>query len=276
MTNGENGMRSLVATAGGARVRWVQMAGAVTPALLYLHGLGAASAPYFAEVASHPALRTHRSVLVDLLGFGLSDRPDDFGYRLEEQAEAVARVVLAAGLGPVWLVGHSMGGTVAIHLASQYPELVEGLVVADPNLDASAPEWGASNSRGIAAYAEQAFVDAPDAELAALVGSEWWATMRLADRRAVHRSAVALVKGSSPTARELLAELRIPRTLMWSMGEDLAYDGQAALTAAGVDVIGLPDTGHNIMLDDPDAFAAVIRRAVARESAVGGATPQRC
>ncbi|MBP2401398.1 hypothetical protein SNS2_4609 [Streptomyces netropsis] len=67
-------MRSATVTADGDMIRWVELPGR-EPARVYAHGPGATSAPYFAEVAVHPALAGHRSLLIDLLGHGISDRP---------------------------------------------------------------------------------------------------------------------------------------------------------------------------------------------------------
>jgi len=81
-------------------------------------------------MAPHPALAGRRSLIVDLPGHGHSDRPNDFGYRLDDHARAVAVVLDAEGLRDIELVGWSMGGSIAIVLAAGRPELVARLVVA--------------------------------------------------------------------------------------------------------------------------------------------------
>jgi pimeloyl-ACP methyl ester carboxylesterase len=65
-----------------------------------------------------PAFSRRRVLFVDLLGFGISDRPADFAYSLRSHAESVARVLRHLGQGPVDVVGHSLSGSIAIHLAS--------------------------------------------------------------------------------------------------------------------------------------------------------------
>ena len=69
----------------------------------------------------------HRVTLVDLPHHGRSDWDDDFGY--VDMAEQVAPLLDADD--PVALVGHSMGGKVAMILALRHPELVERLAVVD-------------------------------------------------------------------------------------------------------------------------------------------------
>src|SRR4030042_6517448 len=86
-------------------------------------------------MAARPPLSGHRRLLVDLLGFGYSDRPAGFSYSLEGHAQSAAAALDVAGVGGCWVIGHSMGGTVGIVLADIRPDLVSALVVAEGNLD---------------------------------------------------------------------------------------------------------------------------------------------
>ncbi|MEW1785092.1 alpha/beta fold hydrolase [Streptomyces albidoflavus] len=95
-------MRDAVVTPDGDRMRWVEIPGSdergERPPRVYVHGLGASAPAYFAAAACHPLLTGPRSLLVDLLGFGLSDRPTAFDYRLESHADALATALRAAGV----------------------------------------------------------------------------------------------------------------------------------------------------------------------------------
>ncbi|PIM70696.1 alpha/beta hydrolase [Streptomyces sp. JV178] len=254
-------MRGAVVTGAGDRIRWVEWAGD-EPCRVYVHGLGAASGPYFTAVATHPALAGRRSLLVDLLGHGISDRPTDFDYSLEAHADALARALTAAGVTGAELVAHSMGGSVGIVLASRHPELVSKLVMIDSNLDPLTPARGVVGSNGIAAYSEEEFLAGGWAEFAELAGAEWWATMRLAGREALYRSAVRLARGTRPTMREMLLDLKIPRTYLHPEA-DGPLPGADALTASGVSVVPVPDCGHNVMLDNPEGFVRATAAALA-------------
>ncbi|MGK4579795.1 alpha/beta fold hydrolase [Kitasatospora sp. HPMI-4] len=249
-------MRSAAVTAGGDLIRWVELPGA-EPARVYVHGLGASSLPYFTEAALHPLLAGRRSLLVDLLGFGISDRPTDFDYTLESHADALAAAIEAAGVEQAQLVAHSMGGSVAIVLATRHPHLVRGLVLLDANLDpvTPGPKWLGSGR--IAWYSEEEFLASGWAETERVAGSHWWSTMRLAGREALHRSSVHLCRGSEPVMRRQLLDLSIPRTFLYP-ADDGPLPGAAELAEAGVSVVAVPGSGHNIMLDDPDALARAV------------------
>ncbi|MGW5396236.1 alpha/beta fold hydrolase [Streptomyces sp. NPDC003952] len=255
-------MHSAVVTAGGDRVRWVELPGGA-PVRVYLHGLGATSPAYFAASAAHPLLAGRRALLVDLLGHGHSDRPEDFSYTLEAHADALAAALEQVGTGAAELIAHSMGGAVAIVLADRHPHLVSRLVLVDANLDPIPPDPAATGSSGLAGYTEQEFLAGGWAEVRDRVGEHWWSTMRLAGRVALHRSAVHLAAGTMPTMRELLLRLKVPRSYLFP-AEDGGLPGTEALEAAGVAVVPVAHCGHNIMLDNPDGFARAAADALIR------------
>ncbi|MFG2920558.1 alpha/beta fold hydrolase [Streptomyces sp. NPDC048305] len=254
-------MRTTTVTAGGDQMRWVELPGREA-ARVYIHGLGATSPAYFAEVAVHPLLAGHRTLMIDLLGHGISDRPTDFDYTLESHADALAAALESAGVTGSELIAHSMGGSVAVVLASRHPHLVSRLVLVDANLDPMGPAPGAMGSSGIAAYSETEFLANGWREVRDRVGPHWWSTMRLAGREALHRSATHLVRGTEPTIRHLLLDLPIPRAYLYPES-DGQLPGAETLTGAGVSVVPIPDCGHNIMLDNPEGFVRATAEALA-------------
>ncbi|MFJ6517034.1 alpha/beta fold hydrolase [Streptomyces filamentosus] len=250
-------MRELFLKGRQAYLRWIDLPGD-GPVRVFVHGLGCTAASDFAHIAARPELAGGRALLVDLLGHGLSDRPADFDYRPEGQAEALAELLDHLDLTGVHLVGHSMGGTVAIHLAAARPGRVARLVVAEPNLYAG----GGAFSRPMASRPEEEFVQYGFARMLAVTDrADYAARLRIADPRAVHRSAVALVAGGDPEAGDVLAGLTLPRAFL--VGEKSLPDRAAEQAAAmGVPVLEVPAAGHNMMLDNPDGFTTALAEAL--------------
>ncbi len=86
------------------------------PTILLLHGYPSSSYDYH-QVVRH--LDGRAWVTLDFLGFGLSDKPRPHHYSLFEQADIVASVVSQAASGPVVLIAHDMGTSVATELLAR-------------------------------------------------------------------------------------------------------------------------------------------------------------
>ena len=113
----------------------VRVIGAGQPVLL-LHGFPDSSLG-FRELCEALAAQGFRAIAPDLRGYGLSDKPEGLEpYRSSAVLEDIAALVRWAGDGPVNVVGHDWGGTLAYCFATQYPELTRKLVV----LNAAHPE----------------------------------------------------------------------------------------------------------------------------------------
>lgn len=95
--------------------------------VVVLHGLFGSGRNWM-TVARRLSAR-HRVVAADLRNHGSSPWTDSMSY--PEMAADVYETVGALGLGPVALVGHSMGGKTAMLTALRYPSAVERLVVVD-------------------------------------------------------------------------------------------------------------------------------------------------
>jgi len=85
--------------------------------------------------------RDHRVVTVDLLGHGGSEKPSS-GYTPENQAEVVAEALERLRVADATVVGHSLGGSVAVALSEQSPRLVNRAVIIDMPPDSSYGDLG--------------------------------------------------------------------------------------------------------------------------------------
>jgi pimeloyl-ACP methyl ester carboxylesterase len=95
--------------------------------MVLLHGLGERGTSWTPVLA--PLAERYRVYALDLRGHGDSDWPGRYSFEL--MAGDVAGLLDRLGLGPVTLLGHSMGGAVAYRVAMSRPDLVGRLVVED-------------------------------------------------------------------------------------------------------------------------------------------------
>ncbi|MGY5050683.1 alpha/beta fold hydrolase [Streptomyces sp. 900105755] len=96
------------------------------PALVLLHGIGDSSATWARLI---PVLaRTHTVIAPDLLGHGESDKPRA-DYSVAAYANGVRDLLTTLGIESATLVGHSLGGGVAMQFAYQFPERTERLIL---------------------------------------------------------------------------------------------------------------------------------------------------
>lgn len=96
------------------------------PSLIFLHYFGG-SARSWTEVIDRLAAEYH-CLAPDLRGFGTSDAPTN-GYALNDYADDIAALIEAANIESYVLVGHSMGGKIALTLAVRQPAKLRSLVL---------------------------------------------------------------------------------------------------------------------------------------------------
>lgn len=99
------------------------------PTLVFLHGSWRDSSQWL-PVIEHLGQNYHCFAL-DLLGFGDSEKPK-LHYSIQLEVECLLKYLEALHLGPVYLIGHSLGGWVAASYALNNQEQVQGLVLLAP------------------------------------------------------------------------------------------------------------------------------------------------
>ena len=253
-------MHSLTIASCGATIRYHDIPGSGRP-LIFVHGLGCSSSSDYPSIAADERLKNRRRILIDLLGSGFSDKPVGFSYRVEAHADVLLDVLLELKLSRVDLVGHSMGGSIAITAAGKRPDLVSGLILSEPNLDSG----GGFFSRRIAEQTEEMYVGAGHSQMireAKDSGNEIWAgTMAVSSPIAVYRAARSLIQGTEPSWRNQLERFSIPRTVLF--GElSLPDSDMERLRIHGVHVAIVPKAGHSMIWENPSGVAGAIAEAM--------------
>ena len=118
--------------ASGIKVRVVEAGAENAPVVLMIPGW-ACSAWVFHETIAPLADAGFRAVAVDLKGHGLSEKPPEKEhYTTAAMRHHVIEIIDALGADRVRIVGHSMGGALAAHVAAAAPDRVESVVMAAP------------------------------------------------------------------------------------------------------------------------------------------------
>ncbi|MFD3943093.1 alpha/beta fold hydrolase [Streptomyces sp. NPDC058579] len=250
------------------------MAGATGSGVLLLHGL-MGNASHWAPTAGWLA-EGHRVVALDQRGHGSSDKPAGGPFTREAYVADAAAAVEQLGLGPVTLVGHSMGALTAWQLAAEHPDLVRALVICDMRASAlgaaSQREWTDWFRRWPAPFASldavrQWFgVDDPWVERPNPARGEFFAEVMTERPDGWHP---VFDPAQMLTSRETwvhdahwdsLAQVRCPtlvvRGLDGELGRAEAQEMVRVLPRGAYAEI--PDAGHLLHYDHPDAWRTAI------------------
>lgn len=105
--------------------------------VVLIHGLGANRAFWHFNVLL-PLGRKYRVTIYDLRGHGYSTMPSS-GYTSADMAEDLHHLLNHIGIQKAHLIGHSLGGVIALHYAALYPKRVSSLIVADSRVRSIQP-----------------------------------------------------------------------------------------------------------------------------------------
>jgi pimeloyl-ACP methyl ester carboxylesterase len=126
------------------------------PPVLLIHGMACDRATMDAQLDHFGSV--HRTVAYDQRGHGESDKPLDAAYGPAALADDARWLIEALGLDRPVVIGHSLGGTIALALAAAHPELTSALVMLDSTFGFDA-EAGAGLSAFYEALTEDTYGD---------------------------------------------------------------------------------------------------------------------
>jgi len=259
------------------------------PALLLLHGFTGTGATWDGLV---PTLsRQFRTLAPDLIGHGETGAPPDPArYRMERCVADLLALLDALEADRCHVLGYSMGGRVALHLALAAPERVLTLVLegASPGIpDPAERAQRVQQDEALAAFIEREGVAA---------FAERWERMPIFDSQrrlpAAVRAALRAQRlqhtgiglanslrgmgaGAQEPVVERLSELTMPCLLVAGELDD-KYRGLVAAMAARMpraETAVVPGAGHNVHLEKPEAFLERVLAFWAKHGVPGGTGP---
>lgn len=122
------GLKTFEETVYGVRLHGIET-GSGPGTLLFLHGWCGNHASFKEQIKQF--LPTHRCIAIDLPGHGRSAKPQ-IDYSIVFFAEIINGLIQKLGLRDSVVVGHSMGGCIAVEMLHQDPDTARGAVLVDP------------------------------------------------------------------------------------------------------------------------------------------------
>ena len=251
------------------------------PPIVLLHGFTGRGESW-ADHASAFRSAGLRVLTPDLPGHGANQPANPSDYTMEAAAAQLAALLDREKMGPVHLLGYSMGGRLALYFALHAPQWVASLILesASPGL-AMAPERAARVARDNA-LAERIQREGIPAFVAFWESLPLWnsqARLPAAIRQRLHeqrlgnapaglaRSLHSMGTGVQPSLWERLGELSLP-VLLLAGAEDAKFVAIARQMAERIPQARLtvvPRAGHTVHLEQPIAFQDAVLAFVTKK-----------
>jgi N-formylmaleamate deformylase len=232
------------------------------PTLILLHGLMANGLCWtgLAQVLEEE----YDIIMQDARGHGKSSVPD-YGYRYEDHANDVAGLINALKLPSPILIGHSMGGMTAAVVASRKPNLLRGLILADPTF--LCPKIQREVYESNIADKHRKFLnmslDEAVADVLARHPNRPLETLELLARARLQTSmsAFEVLTPPNPDYKQLVGKIDIPSLLL--IGDRGVVTSVVAEELQRLNpkmqVEQIQEAGHGLYLDQPERFAAIVK-----------------
>jgi 3-oxoadipate enol-lactonase len=234
--------------------------------LVFVHGFPLSRGCWRPQIDS--LSRVCRAIAPDLRGFGESGATSGT-TTMDQFADDIAALLADLGATPAVVVGHSMGGYVALAMARRHTELLRGLVLVGTRAGQDSPDAAA----GRRATAEKVRADGPGGVIDAMAPKMLSPGTESADMEA------AVLGFMTPSSRDgvigallgmaeredsvpLLGQIEMP-TLVVTGADDVIIDPAEshamaqAITGSQLEVI--PDAGHLVAYEQAEAFNAALR-----------------
>ena len=212
----------------------------------------------------------NRVIAPDLIGFGYSDKSDNFDRSIARQTEMIDTLMEKMGIEQANIVAHDIGGGVALRLATLYPHRVNKLCVMNSvSYDSWAIEamiqlghpsayYMASASTTVATLRQmlkQGFAETPDDEVLDGIFAPYSTEV---GKLSLIRNATALNTNLTTEITHLLHKIEARTLILWGMDDKfqlLKFGKRLSDDIPNAKLIQIKDAGHFVMLDQPEEVA---------------------
>ncbi|EJO5349555.1 alpha/beta hydrolase [Clostridium botulinum] len=253
-------MKEYIVDSRNNKMRYHDLPGKDTP-ILFIHGLGCAGSFDYPEVAAQVDLIEHRRILIDLIGSGFSDKPDNYLYTVKEHANYLYNFVQDLRLNKFIIFAHSLGGPIALELADKCRDNIETIILSESNLDKSSE---GSSSYEFGTCNEEDFINSMFDEVVnenSIENSMWAATLSACSSTAISRISKSAVDGGDPSWREILYSLQCKRTFIFGE-KSLPDDDKIQLERQMINIEIVKSAGHSMAWENPKGLAEAIKKGI--------------
>lgn len=232
--------------------------------LLFIHGIGSSLRDWENQVPVFS--KKFKVITLDLRGHGQTDKPKG-PYSISMFAEDIAELIKSLKVDPVHVVGISLGGAIAFHLAIDHPDITKSLVVV--NMSASFPIKTLKEKQMFflrvlivkmmgmrkmgEVLAKRLFIKPEQEELREKMASRWAEN----DKKA-YLSTLKTIKNWSVLER--LHEIKCP-TLVVSSDEDyspLSAKEECTALIPNAKLVVIEDARHAVSVEKPEEFNTIL------------------
>lgn len=234
-----------------------------TPALVFLHYFGGSSGVW-REVVDALAVEYH-CIAPDLRGFGDSEATAN-NYALDDYANDVVALVSSLGIERYTLVGHSMGGKIALLCAARRLPGLQSLVLLAPSPPTPEPIKDDERARLLATYGDRAAAEETARKITAHTLAAPMLEQVIED--SLRSSPTAwrawLERGSREDIAAEMSKVNIPVLVVaGALDQSITaalLQSEVVELIAGARLIVLPDAAHLLPLESTEAVADLIRK----------------
>jgi len=264
-------------TVGGLGLHYQRM-GRGEDTVVFIHGLVMDNLSSWWYTVANAAARNAESIVYDLRGHGLSERPTD-GYTVSDAVADLAGLLDALDVSrPVHLVGNSFGAVVGLAFAVAHPTRVASVVVVEGH--ASIEGQGAYDRDKVASGLELAgwFLeeDEVNAWLDGLGGRKLNRMARSAKELLFECTLVEDLRTSPPFTRAELRSIECPVLALYGENSDiLGRAKQLAAVLANCELVVLPGCTHSVLIEAVGEIRRRVIEWVAAHPAAAGTSAGR-
>ena len=218
--------------------------------LFFIHGLGG-SKTAFHHIWERGDFAEYSVLAIDLAGFGASDKPENFPYTMEAQGRVCAELLADFPDRKLHVIGHSMGGAVALLFPPEILSSIETFANAEGNLIGADCQLG---SRGMISVPPDVFAGEMFPELRAKYAGldPGYSALDSTTADVMYRSAESLVSWSdSEKLLEAFVALACRKAYFYG-SENAAHPTVARV--GSIPKVEIERSGHIMMCDNPEDF----------------------